>query len=48
MAKEFPECEFLGIDITPLQSTTVLPENCHFELANVLEGSYKKYMLRLC
>jgi ubiquinone/menaquinone biosynthesis C-methylase UbiE len=38
MAAGFPECEFLGIDIVPLQSTTVLPKNCSFELANVLEG----------
>jgi hypothetical protein len=46
MASEFPECEFLGIDISPLQPTTVLPQNCSFELANVLEGLYRKY--RLC
>jgi SAM-dependent methyltransferase len=38
MAADFPECEFLGIDIAPLQPTTVLPKNCSFELANVLEG----------
>jgi hypothetical protein len=38
MATEFPECEFLGIDIAPLQPITVLPRNCSFELANVLEG----------
>jgi uncharacterized membrane protein YccC len=43
MATEFPECEFLGIDIVPLQPTTVLPRNCSFELANVLEGPYSKY-----
>jgi hypothetical protein len=41
MASEFPECEFLGIDIVPLQPTTILPKNCSFELANVLEGSCK-------
>jgi SAM-dependent methyltransferase len=38
MATEFPECEFLGIDIAPLQPTTILPRNCSFELVNVLEG----------
>jgi hypothetical protein len=38
MAADFPECEFLGIDIVPLQPTTVLPQNCSFELVNVLEG----------
>jgi SAM-dependent methyltransferase len=38
MATEFPECELLGIDITPLQPTTVLPSNCSFERVNVLEG----------
>jgi uncharacterized membrane protein YccC len=43
MASDFPECEFLGIDIAPLQPTTVLPKNCSFELVNALEGSYKKY-----
>jgi hypothetical protein len=45
MAADFPECEFLGIDIAPLQPTTVLPQNCSFELVNVLEGSYEKYKL---
>jgi hypothetical protein len=43
MAADFPECEFLGIDISPLQPTTVLPKNCSFELVNVLEGLYRKY-----
>jgi ubiquinone/menaquinone biosynthesis C-methylase UbiE len=38
MANEFPECEFLGCDIAPLKPTTILPKNCSFELANVLEG----------
>jgi ubiquinone/menaquinone biosynthesis C-methylase UbiE len=38
MATEFPECEFLGIDVAPLQPTTILPQNCSFELVNVLEG----------
>jgi ubiquinone/menaquinone biosynthesis C-methylase UbiE len=41
MATEFPECHFLGIDIAPLQPTTVLPQNCSFELTNVLEGIRK-------
>jgi ubiquinone/menaquinone biosynthesis C-methylase UbiE len=38
MATEFPECEFLCIDIFPLPPTTLLPRNCRFEQANVLEG----------
>jgi ubiquinone/menaquinone biosynthesis C-methylase UbiE len=38
MSADFPECEFLGVDIAPLQPTTVLPKNCSFELTNVLEG----------
>ncbi|RKP05322.1 S-adenosyl-L-methionine-dependent methyltransferase [Thamnocephalis sphaerospora] len=38
MAAEFPSCEFTGIDIAPLQPATVLPQNCKFEIANVLEG----------
>jgi hypothetical protein len=42
MAVDFPECEFLGIDISPLQPTTVLPQNCSFELVNVLEGLYRE------
>jgi hypothetical protein len=41
MAADFPECEFLGIDIAPLQPTTILPKNCSFEIANVLEGIQK-------
>jgi uncharacterized membrane protein YccC len=44
MAAEFPGCNFLGIDIVPLQPTIVLPGNCSFELVDVLEGSYKKYI----
>ncbi|RKP04668.1 S-adenosyl-L-methionine-dependent methyltransferase [Thamnocephalis sphaerospora] len=38
MASDFPECEFSGVDIAPLQPTTVLPKNCEFKLANLLEG----------
>jgi hypothetical protein len=38
MAADFPACHFLGIDIAPLQPTTILPQNCSFELVNVLEG----------
>jgi hypothetical protein len=40
MATEFPECEFIGIDIVSLQPTTVLPSNCSFEMANMFEGLY--------
>jgi hypothetical protein len=42
MAVDFPECHFLGVDITPLQPTTVLPPNCSFEVTNVLKGKYKR------
>jgi hypothetical protein len=38
MAEEFPECHFLGIDITPLPSTITLPSNYHIKLLNVLDG----------
>ncbi|RKP05574.1 S-adenosyl-L-methionine-dependent methyltransferase [Thamnocephalis sphaerospora] len=38
MAAEFPECEYLGIDITPLPPTMVLPQNCKFAIVNALEG----------
>ncbi|RKP08693.1 S-adenosyl-L-methionine-dependent methyltransferase [Thamnocephalis sphaerospora] len=38
MASDFPECEFTGVDIAPLQPTTVLPPNCTFKAANLLEG----------
>ncbi|RKP10543.1 S-adenosyl-L-methionine-dependent methyltransferase [Thamnocephalis sphaerospora] len=38
MATDFPSCEFLGVDIAPLQPTTILPRNCRFEMANALEG----------
>ncbi|RKP07593.1 S-adenosyl-L-methionine-dependent methyltransferase [Thamnocephalis sphaerospora] len=38
MAAEFPDCEFLGIDIIPIQPTTTLPLNCQFEVANALRG----------
>ncbi|RKP06640.1 S-adenosyl-L-methionine-dependent methyltransferase [Thamnocephalis sphaerospora] len=38
MAADFPECEFLGIDIAQLQPTTILPKNCTFKCANILEG----------
>ncbi|KAI8048018.1 hypothetical protein BDF22DRAFT_747220 [Syncephalis plumigaleata] len=38
MAAEFPSTEFIGIDISPIQPTTCLPVNCHFEIANMLEN----------
>ncbi|RKP27248.1 S-adenosyl-L-methionine-dependent methyltransferase, partial [Syncephalis pseudoplumigaleata] len=37
MAAEFPSTEFIGIDISPIQPSTCLPANCHFEIANMLE-----------
>ncbi|RKP07900.1 S-adenosyl-L-methionine-dependent methyltransferase, partial [Thamnocephalis sphaerospora] len=38
MASEFPECEFTGISVAPLQSTAVFPPNCRLQSANILEG----------
>jgi hypothetical protein len=38
MATEFPGCEFLGVDVALLQPTKVLPQNCSFELVNILKG----------
>ncbi|KAI9596578.1 S-adenosyl-L-methionine-dependent methyltransferase [Syncephalis fuscata] len=38
MASDYPSCDFIGIDIAPLQPQTVLPPNCRFELQNLLEG----------
>ena len=40
MAAEFPDCELIGIDVSPIQPSTILPPNIQFELMNVLEGSY--------
>jgi tRNA G46 methylase TrmB len=40
MAAEFPDCEFLGIDIFPLPKNAVLPKNCTFEIANAFEGKH--------
>ena len=37
MAAEHPEAEFTGLDIAPLQPTTILPANCRFEMRNVLD-----------
>jgi hypothetical protein len=45
MAEEFPECHFLGVDITQLPSTTILPSNCSFKLLNVLDGLYTKNLI---
>jgi hypothetical protein len=38
MATEFPECNFLGIDVAALPSDTELSSNCSFERGNVLDG----------
>jgi SAM-dependent methyltransferase len=38
MAVDFPECQFLGIDLNPSKLKTPLPANCTFEQANALEG----------
>ncbi|RKP06346.1 S-adenosyl-L-methionine-dependent methyltransferase [Thamnocephalis sphaerospora] len=38
MAAVFPECQFTGIDIAPLQPKDGQPLNCTFETANVLDG----------
>ncbi|RKP09142.1 S-adenosyl-L-methionine-dependent methyltransferase [Thamnocephalis sphaerospora] len=38
MAAEFPDSQFIGIDISPIQPTSCLPSNCQFEMVNMLEG----------
>ncbi|RUP46821.1 S-adenosyl-L-methionine-dependent methyltransferase [Jimgerdemannia flammicorona] len=38
MATEFPECEFHGIDISPIFPLEIKPVNTNFTVANVLEG----------
>ncbi|KAI9595865.1 S-adenosyl-L-methionine-dependent methyltransferase [Syncephalis fuscata] len=37
MAADFPTTEFIGIDISPIQPSTCIPVNCHFEIANMLD-----------
>jgi ubiquinone/menaquinone biosynthesis C-methylase UbiE len=38
LAKMFPESELLGVDVSPLPEGTQLPDNCKFEIVNVLAG----------
>jgi ubiquinone/menaquinone biosynthesis C-methylase UbiE len=38
MAVDFPECQFLGIDLSPSKLKRPLPENCTFEQIDALKG----------
>lgn len=38
MATEFPDCEFVGIDMCPVFPTNIRPPNVTFQHGNVLEG----------
>ncbi|RKP09146.1 S-adenosyl-L-methionine-dependent methyltransferase [Thamnocephalis sphaerospora] len=38
MAVEFPECDVLGVDITPMSESTVMPKNCRFGIMDVSKG----------
>ncbi|RKP09147.1 S-adenosyl-L-methionine-dependent methyltransferase [Thamnocephalis sphaerospora] len=38
MATEFPACEFIGVDVSPIQPVVVMPSNARFEITNILEG----------
>jgi SAM-dependent methyltransferase len=38
MATDFPECQFLGIDLNSSKLKTPLPVNCAFEEADILKG----------
>ena len=38
MATNYPNAEFTGIDISPIQSSQVKPENFTFIQANLLDG----------
>ncbi|WVW79122.1 hypothetical protein I302_101087 [Kwoniella bestiolae CBS 10118] len=37
MAREFPEAEFIGIDLVPIQPDT-LPDNCSFAMDDITKG----------
>ncbi|KAL1916131.1 uncharacterized protein VTP21DRAFT_6135 [Calcarisporiella thermophila] len=38
MATEFPRSQFHGIDICDLFPQQIRPDNCHFQVANILKG----------
>ncbi|KAI9229686.1 MAG: S-adenosyl-L-methionine-dependent methyltransferase [Piptocephalis tieghemiana] len=38
MAQVHKDCEVVGVDITPIQPSTVVPSNCTFQMANALKG----------
>ena len=38
MATDYPEVEFVGIDISPIQPSQIKPENFNFIQANILDG----------
>ncbi|KAI9599287.1 S-adenosyl-L-methionine-dependent methyltransferase [Syncephalis fuscata] len=39
MAAELRDCEFVGLDIAPLQPEAVVPNNCHFKIKNVVDAA---------
>jgi hypothetical protein len=38
MAKQFPKCQFVGIDVFDVFPKNDVPSNCKFKLANALES----------
>lgn len=38
MAHEFPKAEVYGVDISAIFPTEIKPNNCHFQLCNILDG----------
>jgi SAM-dependent methyltransferase len=44
MATEFPDTQFIGVDIAPMQPVDCLPSNCQFEAADLMNGlPYQDY-----
>ncbi|RKP24683.1 S-adenosyl-L-methionine-dependent methyltransferase [Syncephalis pseudoplumigaleata] len=39
MAAEYRDCEFIGLDVVPLQPEAVLPVNCQFRIKNVVDAA---------
>ncbi|RKP04826.1 S-adenosyl-L-methionine-dependent methyltransferase, partial [Thamnocephalis sphaerospora] len=38
MATEFPDARCVGVDISKIQPHDIIPPNCHFDTADVLQG----------
>lgn len=38
MSREYPKTQFYGCDISAVFPQTVKPQNCHFDVANILTG----------